>query len=250
MTARANDDWIIRYGKKIRPALNRWIARNSLIATTPVLAPASFAWTDHLEANWHDIQRECDELLAERDAIPPLSEVSPHHRRIDVENRWKSFFFEAHGFQVEANRARCPCTAELLDQIPGLVTAFYSVMEPGAHVPRHKGITKALVNVHLGLRVPAGVEHCRICIDGEDYGWEEGRLFFFDDTFKHEVWNDSDRPRAILFIQVMRPMTRLATILGKTVIGVVNRTSYIRDARKKLGATRSRRSPRRLPRAA
>ena len=237
--AKASDGWIIRYGKRVRPALNAWIARNSLIPTTPVLSSQSFSWSDHLLANWRDIQAECQLLLNERDAIPPLGEISPHHRRIDVENRWKSFFFEAHGWKVDANRARCPRTAELLDGIPDLVTAFFSVMEPGAHVPRHKGITKALVNVHLGLCVPAGVDECRICIDGVDYGWADGQLLVFDDTFKHEVWNDSDRPRAILFIQVLRPMTKKATLLGKAIIGVVNQSSYVKSARKAAGATRA-----------
>ena len=235
-----SDSWVIRYGKKVRPALNRWIAKNSLVPTTPVLDHSSFGWANLLEANWREIQQECDLLLAERNAIPPLSEVSPHHQRIDVENRWKSFFFEAHGYRVEQNRLRCPRTAALLDQIPDLVTAFFSVMEPGAHVPRHKGITKALLNAHLGLRIPAGVDKCRIAIRRVNYGWEEGRLLVFDDTFKHEVWNETDRPRAILFVQVLRPMTRRARLLGKLLIEVVNHTSYIKDARTRLGAVRSR----------
>src|ERR1700730_11636190 len=30
--------------------------------------------------------------------------------------------------------------------------------------------------------------------------WKEGRALVFDDTFEHEVWNDSARERVVLFI--------------------------------------------------
>ena len=238
---RRRDSWPIRIGKKLRPALNRWFAKNSLIPTTPVLDTSLFEWAGRLEANWREVRAECDLLLAERDAIPPLGAISPYHRRVAVDDRWRSFFFEAHGYRSEANRARCPKTAELLDSIPDLVTAFFSVMDPGTHVPRHKGITNALLNVHLGLRVPAGVEHCRIRINDQDHGWQPGKLLVIDDTFRHEVWNESDEPRAILFIQVLRPMAPTARIAGRVIVAAMRFTPYIKDARKALGATRLRR---------
>ncbi|HEX6661309.1 MAG TPA: aspartyl/asparaginyl beta-hydroxylase domain-containing protein [Sphingomicrobium sp.] len=235
---KSEDSWLIRFGKKTRPALNRWIAKKSLIPTTPVLNPFVFDWAERVQASWRDIQAECDALLEERSTIPAFGEISPHHRRVAVDNSWRSFFFEAHGYRLESNRSRCPKTAALLDTIPDLVTAFYSVMEPGTHVPRHKGITKALINVHLGLRVPAGKDRCRIRIDGEDHGWTEGKLLAIDDTFPHEVWNDSSEARALLFIQVLRPMRAPARLLGKLIVEAATYTTYVQQARRILGATR------------
>jgi beta-hydroxylase len=228
----------LSFAKRFRPALNRWFVKQSLVPNTPTLEPACLSWTAELRSNWHAIQAECDALLEERDAIPPLSVISPYHRRVAPDDRWRTFFFEAHGYQAQDNRARCPRTAALLDRVPDLVTAFYSVMDPGTHVPRHKGITKALLNVHLGLRIPAGVERCRIRIARENHGWQEGEFLVIDDTFKHEVWNDSDRPRALLFIQVLRPMTGPGRLLGKAIVRAVALTKYIRQARKALNATR------------
>jgi len=35
--------------------------------------------------------------------------------------------------------------------------------------------------------------------------WREGRAVVFDDSFEHEVWNDTDRTRAVLLFDVWHP---------------------------------------------
>lgn len=194
--------------------------------------------------------RSIDEILqTERRSAVGLSQ-RPHVNglcdrrnawRIAPDNKWRSFFFEAHGYEVLANRVRCPNTAAILDRIPDLVTAFFSVMEPGTHVPRHKGFTKALLNIHLGLRVPAGPERCRIQVADQSCGWADGEILMFDESFPHEVWNDSEGPRAILFIQVLRPMRRHGRLLARITVRFVNLTKYVQQARHAIGATPKRR---------
>ena len=232
---------LLRFGKILRPTLNRWVESASLIPTTPILDPSLLAWTERLKADWRVIQAEYDGLRVDHDAILPLGRIAAYHRQIAPDDKWRSFFFEAHGYEVVANRARCPNTAAILDGIPDLVTAFYSVMDPGTHVPCHKGITKALLNLHLGLRVSAGIESCRIRVADHDRGWEEGEILMFDETFPHEVWNDSDQPRAVLFIQVLRPMRWYGRMLAHVTIRFVNLTKYIQEARHSLDATPKRR---------
>ena len=233
---------LLRLGKKFRPLLNRWIERSSLISTTPILDETDLAWTAHLKANWRIVQGEYDALVMKQDAIPPLGEIATFHRRIAPDNKWRSFFFEAHGYEAVGNRAQCPKTAGLLDQIPDLITAFFSVMEPGTHVPRHKGFTKALLNIHLGLRVPSGIEECRIQVADQDRGWEEGQILMFDESFPHEVWNDGDQSRAVLFIQVLRPMKWDGRLIAAIAIRFMNMTNYVQQARRSIGATPKRRS--------
>ena len=35
--------------------------------------------------------------------------------------------------------------------------------------------------------------------------WEEGKVLIFDDSFEHEVWQDSDSYRLIFIIDVWHP---------------------------------------------
>ena len=76
--------WPYRAVKKVRGRIDRWIARSSLIENSPQIDPAAFPWTRELAANWRDIRAEAEALLPKMDAVPPLQQVSPDHRRIAV----------------------------------------------------------------------------------------------------------------------------------------------------------------------
>jgi len=225
---------VIRLGKRLRGPLNRLIARSSRVPITPYIDPALFPWSGTLEAGWKDIRDELDAVRAGSSGILPLATVSPDHKRVAKDGKWKSFVFEAYGYHVAANRATCPRTAALLDQVPDLVLAMFSIMEPGTYVPLHRGVSKALINGHLALEVPAG--DCRIEVGGESRGWVEGKLLLLDDTFPHQVWNNTDETRVVLFIQVRRPVGSLGRILGGAFLAGVGRTGYVQDPRRTLGA--------------
>jgi beta-hydroxylase len=224
----------IRLGKRLRGSFNRLIARSSRVPTTPYIDPAVFPWSAALEAGWSDIRAELDALRERGGEVLPLARISPDHKRVARDGKWKSFVFEAYGYHVPKNRALCPRTAELLDQVPGLVLAMFSMMDAGTYVPLHKGVSKALINAHLGLDVPPG--DCRIEVGGETRGWENGKLLVLDDTFPHQVWNQTERTRVVLLMQIRRPVGPLARMLGSTFLAAVRRTGYIQDPRRELGA--------------
>ncbi len=226
----------VRLGKKLRAPFDRLFERQSLVPNGRFLDPALFPWAKNLQQGWKDVQAELDGIMGERDSLPDLAKVSPDHRRIAAGGKWKSFFFQAYGYRVGPNIARCPKTAAMIDGIPGVMVAFYSVMEPGIRVPRHRGLTKAVLNVHLGLRIPAGPDRCGICVGGEVRGWTEGEVLILDDTYHHEVWNDTDRPRAVLFLQIRRPVRPLGKLLGDAFLGVVRYTNYVQEGRRLLEA--------------
>lgn len=228
---------VIRFGKRLRKPFDRMIARSSRVPVTPFIDPGLFPWSAALEAGWADIRAELDALDERGGEILPLAKVSPDHHRVARDGKWKSFVLEAYGYHVARNRALCPKTAALLDEVPGLVLAMFSIMEPGTYVPLHKGVSKALINGHLGLDVPAG--DCRIEVGGESRGWEEGKLLLLDDTFQHQVWNNTERKRVVLLMQVRRPVGPFAHFVGSAFLAAVRRTGYIQDPRRELGAVRN-----------
>jgi beta-hydroxylase len=227
---------IYRWGKKLRHRVSAVIARSSKVGDRPVFDPALFPWTRELERRWPDIRAEVEDLLARGgDAIPPLAEISPDHRRIAPPGKWKSFFLWGYGYRLEENLRRCPKTAEAVASIPGLNSAFFSILEPRAHIPRHRGVTKAILTAHLGLLVPGRREACRMQVDEQMLSWEEGRILVFDDTFHHEVWNDTDEQRVILLIQFRRPTGPVGRLVGGAFLWAVRRSRFVQDARSSLG---------------
>ena len=141
---------LYRIGQKLRHRIRALIARSSQVGDMPVREAGAFSWVPALEARWREMRAEAERLLAHEDGIPPLADISPDHRRIAPPGRWKSFFLWGYGYKNEPNCARCPRTAAAVEQIAGLNSAFFSILTPGAHIPRHRGVTKAILTAHLG----------------------------------------------------------------------------------------------------
>ena len=235
---KGRDTFAVRVGKRLRWPVNRFLARQSLIGMQPFFRSEQVPGLDLLRANWEVIREEALAVMVDREGVPPLGKISPDHRRIASTPAWKSFFFTGYGYQAPVNRARCPRTAALIDRVPEVVVAFYSIFEPGTYVLPHKGVTKGLLNVHLALLVPPrDAGRCEIRVEEEFRGWTPGEYLIFDETFEHEVWNETAEPRVVLFLQVLRPMRWRGRLLGKFFLWCIRRTSFVQDVRRNLNAS-------------
>lgn len=225
----------IQFAKKARPFFNRLMEPHSLVGNQPITDPNAFPWFKELEEAFPAIQAEADRILLLRKTIPPFRDFAPGHEKIAPnEDDWRSFFFWGYGYPIEGNIARCPETAAAVAKIPGLVSALYSVVSPGAHIRRHRGVTKAIMTLHLCLRAPTEAEKCRMDAGGIIEVFREGRAFVLDDTFPHEVWNDSDETRVNLLVQFRRPMRQPGMALASLVVWFVRHSSFVQRARKNL----------------
>lgn len=220
----------IEIGKRLRPYVDDVVARNSDVSNEPVLDPDDFSFAAELSANWQAIRDEAMAVAHDPDAVPALDEISPDHSGIAPAGKWRSFFLHGYGYPVEANLARCPSTAAVIARIPDLNSAFFSILKPGTHIPDHRGVTKGLITCHLGLIVPKQGD-CRMRVHDSIVRWREGECLVFDDTYRHEVWNDSDETRVILLIQVKRPARFPGNMIAGMFLWAVKRTAFVQEAR-------------------
>jgi ornithine lipid ester-linked acyl 2-hydroxylase len=191
---------------KTAQKIESMVPEYSRIGESIFFDPSVFPWAKELEANWQVIRQELDQVLEYADDLPNFQDISPRQSRIANDNLWKTFFFFGFGFKAQKNCDRCPNTTRLLKQIPGLKVAFFSILAPGKHIPEHRGKHKGLIRYHLALKVPEPKEACRIRIEDQVAYWEEGKSLVFDDTYYHEVWNDTDDYRVVLFLDIARPL--------------------------------------------
>ncbi|MBM7408194.1 MULTISPECIES: aspartyl/asparaginyl beta-hydroxylase domain-containing protein [Sphingomonas] len=224
----------LRLGKKLRPIVNAIVTRGSLVGNGPVHDPADFPWVHLLRSEWRNIAHEATIVCAHREAVPPLNAISPDHARIAADGLWRSFFLVGYGQSIEENRRRCPATSRLIGAVPGLNSAFFSILAPGAHIPRHKGVTKGLLTCHIGLAVPGRQDGCRMLVASETLHWADGQALVFDDTYPHEIWNDTDEVRIVLLLQFRRPMARVAGWIADLFLSLIRRSAFVRDARRDL----------------
>ncbi|MGZ4796397.1 MAG: aspartyl/asparaginyl beta-hydroxylase domain-containing protein [Acidimicrobiia bacterium] len=226
-------DLTIVVGEWLLDRLDRLMARASLLPDRPFLDPTEFGWIAPLEAEWRTIRRELDDVLRHRDALPNFQDISTDQATITNDDRWKTFFLYGFGFRADENCRRCPETDRLVRTIPGMKTAMFSILSPGKHIPDHCGPYKGVVRYHLALRVPRAADRCRIRV-GDDFAtWEEGRSLVFDDTYEHEVWNDTDEIRVVLFVDFVRPLRFPMNVLNAIVLKAIAVSPFIQDAKRR-----------------
>jgi len=217
---------IHRFGHRRAQALRDWLGEQSPVGNSELLPTDRFPWVRELEANWAVIRRELDAVMELRAGLPAMQDLSPHQYGINRDKSWKVFALTAFGARSERNCQRMPETTRLIDQIPDLQVAFFSVLEPGAHIRGHWGQYKGLIRAHLGMIVPEPREKVRMQVGRETVIWEEGRCVLFDDTYRHEVWNDTDGVRVVLLIDVARPFPPVLAALNKTILGIARASPY------------------------
>lgn len=232
VTERARDA-AVTAGQLVMSAFEWWLLRSSQIPTTPFLDRADFAWASGLEDGWQDIRADLDGVLARREDLPNFQDILRDVAPISRDDRWKTFFFLAYGYRADANCARCPRTTALLDQIPGLVTAFFSILSPHKRIPPHRGPYRGVVRCHLGLMIPEPPDSCGISVGGEVRHWRDGQTLFFDDGYEHFAWNDSDQTRVVLFLDVIRPLRRPAASVNRSLLKAIGVSPFLKDAQRR-----------------
>lgn len=223
-----------KWWKGRRAAIEGWVDSKSLIETTEIIPSERFPWVAHLEANWETIRRELDAVMPQRDAMPAMDDISPMQKMITKDKAWKVFMFRVFGSKSDDNCRKCPETAKLLDAIPNCETAFFSVLAPGAHITAHHGAYKGLVRTHLGLIVPEPNDKVRMAVGREMIHWREGKAVVFDDTFRHEVWNDTNGIRVVLLIDVERPFPPVLRGINRFILRLARTAPSISGAIKRM----------------
>lgn len=218
-------------GGKALQHMEGWMLRYSEVPTTPFLPEDDFPWIKQLEAGFDVIRPELDAVLEYHDELPNFQDISTDQLSITNDDKWKTFFFFGYGFKSDTNCARCPETTKLLEQVPGMTTAFFSILSPHKKIPPHRGPWRGVIRYHLALMIPEPAEDCGISVGGEVAHWVQGKSLVFDDGYEHYAWNGTDGTRVVLFMDVMRPLRGPGNWLNKGLIKVIAFSPFVRDGK-------------------
>jgi aspartate beta-hydroxylase/beta-hydroxylase len=205
----------------VKSAVNRFLLRYAGWDRRPVFFNIDSICPElrALERAYPQIRAEAQALMAQRVAMPKYHEVNPPATEISTstEGNWKVFMLELLGRRPERNRALCTATCNALREVPGVLQAFFSVLEPGKSVPLHDGPYIGYLRYHLGLIVPKD-DPPFIRVAGRPYVWKEGEGVMFDDSWPHEVVNHSREPRVVLIVDVPRPLPLVPRMLNNLML--------------------------------
>jgi beta-hydroxylase len=201
----------------------------SKVGNPPIYDNAVFPWTQEIEREWRAIRTELDRVLVRQADLPGFHEISSDVATISQDRGWKTFLLAGYGFKSEPNIKLCPQTWRACQKIPGLITVMFSILEPGKHLPPHRGPYNGVLRLHLGLIVPEPREQLGIRVDKEVYRWQDGEAVIFDDAFEHEAWNRTPHTRVVLFVDFRKPLRFPANFLNWLLLHLAVFTPFIRE---------------------
>ena len=209
------------------------IARFSIYGDPPVYDNKDFPWVTDVEADWQNVRTELDKVMKYRDSMPSFQDIVKEVGLIQKDDNWKTYFLKGVGMDCEENAKQCPETMKVLEKIPGLTTAFFSILSPGKHISQHRGPWAGVLRLHVGMMVPQPREKVKIRIANQFCLWEEGKCLIFDDTWNHEVWNDTDGYRVVLFIDFERPLKWPWNWINHIIMNLAPLAPFLREAKGK-----------------
>jgi beta-hydroxylase len=201
----------------------------SKVGNPPIYDKAVFPWAAEVEAAFPAIRTELVRVLTRKDDLPGFHEISSDVSTISQDRGWKTFLLAGYGFRSDANIALCPQTWAACQKIPGLITVMFSILEPGKHLPPHRGPYNGVLRLHLGLIVPEPREDLGIRVENEIYRWKDGEAVIFDDAFEHEAWNRTPHTRVVLFVDFLKPLRFPGRFVNWLLLNLAVFTPFIRE---------------------
>lgn len=105
------------------------------------------------------------------------------------------------------------CSNQLFEGTP-FGYAFFSTLHNNSNIKAHTATMNFRLRIHLPLSVPTQSSDsnsinyrpaCGIRVGNVIREWSTGKSLVLDDSYDHEVWNDTDERRVLLLIDVWHP---------------------------------------------
>lgn len=177
-----------------RPSMARYPGLPSLPWHDPATIPAA-----------RELERAAPQIAAEFRRLDPRA-FRAENEPIARDGAWDVFILYERGLRHDDRCRLFPSVTAIVEgtrtvrTLAGLV--YFSRLAPHTRVAPHAGPTNMRVRAHLGIDVPP---NCGIHVGETSRTWQEGRCIVFDDSFPHEVWNESDRDRIVLIVDLWHP---------------------------------------------
>ena len=235
--------------------LNRvfgWFEDRGIVPRTPAFMHNyhdQYRGLKQLEDGYEVVREECLSLLKVKDDMTDMTDLGAGYTKGGIHKaKWKAFVFKSGEF-IDENCAHAPRTAALLRRIPGLYTAFFSVLDPHQDITPHWGYYKGFVRYHLGVLIPGNNEDqsCWLRVNGnaednaredealvekgEVYYWKNGEGIVFDDNYLHDAANESSEVRVVFWLDLRRKFPFYLQLYNVLCLWFIHRDSSMKKVR-------------------
>lgn len=207
-------------------------------ARRAIMDLAEFPELEKIRENWQVIRDEALELHRQNEFERARNRDS--HAYYDVgfhtffKYGWSKFYLKWYGYTHDSARRLCPQTVRILESIPAVKGAMFTLLPAGSKLTPHSDPFACSLRYHLGLATPNSAD-CWINVDGTAYSWRDGEALLFDETYVHHAANNSGRDRLILMCDLVRPMNVFGRMVNFCYQALMRLTIVPNDANDRRG---------------
>jgi Aspartyl/Asparaginyl beta-hydroxylase len=174
-------------------------------------------WCSVLERNAATIIAEFHHLQQVQSFWSPVGSgehrgcAGEHDGSVVERGRWNEIVLFGSGARPELApdtskllRRHCASVVSLAEAGGGEV--IFSILTPHTRIQPHVASHNLRLTAHLGLQIPQdGEGECYLRVADHKCRWEQGKILVFDDSYEHEVVNESYEARAVLLLRFWHP---------------------------------------------
>jgi beta-hydroxylase len=174
-------------------------------------------WHRDLAAAHGAIRAEWDAFVADGGRLPLIGDVIGEDQ--GNQGAWRAGILISRARPATSLAAAFPTTVAAALAVPGIWSALWSVLEPGAELPEHVGPNGGMLRYHLGVRCG---DDSGLTVGTRTVAYRDGEGVLFDDTAPHHAWNHGPTDRTTLFLEIVRPAHGWVGIANRAVQRVIS----------------------------
>ena len=191
----------------IHPNIHQFITSNTIPKIYLNISLKS-VWTDEFSIEMDGVLSKFGEIhkeimnAVEKEYMVLFDPIGKHYGDKEIKN-WNSCHIIKDRKIGIGMEKYFPVTIQTIEKLKSFYGwLFISVLEPGSHIPRHRGRYNHKLTCHIGID---GLDDCYFMIDGKKMKWEKGGYFVFNDFSYHEVIHNGDKNRIVLIFDLFHP---------------------------------------------
>lgn len=145
----------------------------------------------HNKQIFHTNHTNLHEIFKNSESSLNINNISPS---------WKLFGLIYNRQIYNSHDKYCPFTINMLLNIPYVINATFSCLEPGKITDYHSDNNTNYYRVQIPIIIPNG--DCKFKLENNILDWSYP--FIFDDNCMHQVWNFTNNYRFVLILDILR----------------------------------------------
>ena len=180
------------------------------------------------------IQQEWKNYLKTIGAGQQFDEISKDQIKLNLDKKWEVVILYGYSFFNTKELTHFPTLSKLIKKHSSKLTlAMFSTTRPGKTIPQHHGNNYGVNRIQIGIDI-ADPENCFLRVDDKKFFLKEQKMIIFDDTFEHQLENNSNHNRTVLILDFYKQLPFFYHLINIKMNNEIGKSEYAQSVFKKI----------------